>query len=139
MSLSVFGNDAVVLATAAGVEQSELPNPPHIQHPSIQSMVDQLQGHGPCPVRASPPRGRLGPWTRCCRLTMAGRNNAFWTRRRPGRGGEGSKQTTTCQDARTVVRQAFQPDSEPEKVRLGHHVYMVGLTYLILWPGRRTP
>jgi len=36
-------------------------------------------------------------------------------------------QTTTRQDVKTAVGQAFQPDSEPGNVRLEN------LTYLIFW------
>ena len=49
ITLSLFGNDPVVLATAAGVETFDRPNPPHIQQPLIQSIVDQLHGRGTCP------------------------------------------------------------------------------------------
>jgi 1,5-anhydro-D-fructose reductase (1,5-anhydro-D-mannitol-forming) len=49
ISLSLFGNDPVVLTTTSGAEQFDLPNPPHIQQPLIQSIVEELHGVGTCP------------------------------------------------------------------------------------------
>lgn len=46
--MSTFGNDPVRLESAGGVEQFDLPSPPHIQQPLIQTIVDQLQGRGTC-------------------------------------------------------------------------------------------
>ncbi len=49
ITLSTFGDEPVRLETADGVEMLELPNPPHIQQPLIQTIVDQLGGKGTCP------------------------------------------------------------------------------------------
>jgi 1,5-anhydro-D-fructose reductase (1,5-anhydro-D-mannitol-forming) len=46
--LSTFGNEAVELHQGERVERFELPNPPHIQQPLIQSIVDELHGRGRC-------------------------------------------------------------------------------------------
>ena len=46
--LSCFGNDPVQLQAAGGVEMFDLPNPPHIQQPLIQTIVDELLGRGTC-------------------------------------------------------------------------------------------
>ena len=57
LRLSTFGNDPVELRHGAGagtgddtgrVETFALPNPPHIQQPMIQSIVDELRGKGHC-------------------------------------------------------------------------------------------
>ncbi|TXK48892.1 Gfo/Idh/MocA family oxidoreductase [Pontibacter qinzhouensis] len=44
-----FRDEPVVLETKAGVQQFSLPNPPHVQQPLIQTIVDELRGHGQCP------------------------------------------------------------------------------------------
>jgi predicted dehydrogenase len=49
LRLSTFGAEPVELHTAGGVEQFDLPNPPHIQQPLIQTVVDALHGRGICP------------------------------------------------------------------------------------------
>lgn len=49
LSFSTFGDDAVRWETARGIESFSLPNPPHIQQPLIQSIVDALRGEGKCP------------------------------------------------------------------------------------------
>lgn len=46
---SIFAHQHLIMETAAGVEEWDLPNPPHIQQPLIQSIVDELQGKGVCP------------------------------------------------------------------------------------------
>ena len=48
--VSCFGNEPLRLELpGGGVETFDLPNPPHIQQPFIQSMVDELNGHGQAP------------------------------------------------------------------------------------------
>jgi predicted dehydrogenase len=49
VSLSVFEAEPVRLETAEGVEEFDLPNPPHVQQPLIQTIVDELRGRGTCP------------------------------------------------------------------------------------------
>lgn len=46
--MTTFGNEPVRLETSSGAELFDLPNPPHIQQPLIQTIVDQLQGKGTC-------------------------------------------------------------------------------------------
>jgi 1,5-anhydro-D-fructose reductase (1,5-anhydro-D-mannitol-forming) len=49
MVLSTFGHEAIELKTGSGVERFPFSVPEHIQQPLIQSIVDQLEGRGPCP------------------------------------------------------------------------------------------
>jgi predicted dehydrogenase len=49
ISFSTFGVDPVVLTTGAGVRQFPFDNPPHVQQPLIQTVVDELIGIGRCP------------------------------------------------------------------------------------------
>jgi predicted dehydrogenase len=48
LRLSTFGERALELHGASGVESVRLPNPPHIQQPFVQSMVDTLLEQGSC-------------------------------------------------------------------------------------------
>ncbi len=44
-----FSDKPLQMITAAGVEEAHIPNPPHVQQPFIQSIVDDLNGLAPCP------------------------------------------------------------------------------------------
>jgi 1,5-anhydro-D-fructose reductase (1,5-anhydro-D-mannitol-forming) len=49
VSLSTFGTEPVQFPTENGVQEFDLPNPPHVAQPLIQTVVDELRGHGTCP------------------------------------------------------------------------------------------
>jgi predicted dehydrogenase len=49
IAYSTFGVDAVRLITADGVTEFAIENPPHVQQPLIQTVVDDLLGTGTCP------------------------------------------------------------------------------------------
>ena len=78
--LSVFGNEPVRLETAAGVEQFDLPNPPHIQQPLIQSIVDELHGHGRCPSTGVTAVRTSRVMDEVLAGYYGGREDAFWAR-----------------------------------------------------------
>jgi 1,5-anhydro-D-fructose reductase (1,5-anhydro-D-mannitol-forming) len=80
VTLTLFGNDPVVLETAAGVEQFDLPNPPHIQQPLIQSIVDQLQGRGKCPSTGVEALRTARVIDQVLASYYGTRDDAFWTR-----------------------------------------------------------
>jgi predicted dehydrogenase len=44
LTFTTFENDPLVLETAAGREEIQIPHPPHVQQPLIQLMVDELLG-----------------------------------------------------------------------------------------------
>ena len=46
---ATFDGSPIVLTTAAGREEFAIDNPPHIQQPLIQTVVDALNGAGTCP------------------------------------------------------------------------------------------
>ena len=48
ITLATFANQPVVLETPAGKQAFEIPNPPHIQQPLVQQVVDELRGLGRC-------------------------------------------------------------------------------------------
>jgi predicted dehydrogenase len=49
LQLSTFGNEPVEWHDGDTTERFDLPNPPHIQQPLIQTITDELSGHGRCP------------------------------------------------------------------------------------------
>ena len=49
IELSCFGNEPVIFETAERRQELSLPNPPHVQQPLIESMVNDLLGRGKCP------------------------------------------------------------------------------------------
>jgi predicted dehydrogenase len=49
LRFSTFGVEPVVLETADGVTEYPIDNPPHVQQPLIQTVVDDLLGIGTCP------------------------------------------------------------------------------------------
>jgi len=60
VAFSSFGTDPITLTTAAGVTQFPIENPPHVQQPLIQTVVDELNGRGAVPAMAKAPRARHG-------------------------------------------------------------------------------
>jgi predicted dehydrogenase len=49
LAFSTFGEEPVRWESAHGTREFALPNPPHVQQPLIQSIVDELRGKGECP------------------------------------------------------------------------------------------
>jgi predicted dehydrogenase len=49
LAFSTFGDEPIRWESAQGTREFALPNPPHIQQPLIQSIVDELLGRGECP------------------------------------------------------------------------------------------
>ena len=60
VSLSTFGNEPVALETEQGRETFDLPNPPYIQQPLIQTIVDELNGQGNVSQHRGFRRARFG-------------------------------------------------------------------------------
>ncbi len=48
ISYSTFGEAPVLLRRGGAVEAFDIPNPPHVQQPLIQTVVDELRGKGRC-------------------------------------------------------------------------------------------
>ena len=44
-----FADKPLRLITGSGLQEADIPNPPHVQQPFIQSIVDDLNGSAPCP------------------------------------------------------------------------------------------
>jgi 1,5-anhydro-D-fructose reductase (1,5-anhydro-D-mannitol-forming) len=81
--LSCFGDDPVRLETPDGrVEQFDLRNPPHIQQPFIQSMVDELNGvmpPGSCPSTGETGARASAAMDAVLQSFYGSRADGFWT------------------------------------------------------------
>ncbi|HEX8833801.1 MAG TPA: Gfo/Idh/MocA family oxidoreductase, partial [Abditibacteriaceae bacterium] len=80
ITFPTFGNDPVRLESEVGVQEFDLPNPPHVQQPLIQRMVNELRGVGTCPST-----GETAARTSLVMDTMldsyySGRADEFWLR-----------------------------------------------------------
>ena len=92
LSLSTFGAEPVSLESATGREEFDLPNPPHIQQPLIQSIVDELLGTGQCPSTGETALRTAVVMDTVLDSYYGGRADDFWTRPAtwPGRPGDRS-------------------------------------------------
>jgi len=80
LTCSVFGNDPLRLETAAGVQSIDRPNPPHVQQPLIQTVVDDLLGRGICPSTGESARRASRVMDRVLATYYGGRDDEFWLR-----------------------------------------------------------
>ena len=80
ISLSTFGDEPVKLETGAGIETFALPNPPHIQQPLIQSIVDELSGQGKCPSTGESASRTSRVMDVVLESYYGSREGAFWAR-----------------------------------------------------------
>lgn len=49
ITFEFFSDGPLTLINEAGTQAADIPNPPHVQQPFIQSIVDDLNGVAPCP------------------------------------------------------------------------------------------
>jgi predicted dehydrogenase len=82
LRFSVFGDEPLVLERAGKTESFVLPNPPHVQQPMIQSVVDDLLGRGKCPSTGESARRATAAMDAVLDSYYGGRSDEFW--RRPG-------------------------------------------------------
>ena len=87
VSLSVFGNEPVRFESSSGLESFDLPNPPHIQQPMIQSVVDDLLGRGTCSSTGETAQRTSALIDDVLSAYYGGRDDAFWTRPQKWGGG----------------------------------------------------
>ncbi|MBV9866963.1 MAG: Gfo/Idh/MocA family oxidoreductase [Abitibacteriaceae bacterium] len=80
LTLSTFGNEPLRLERKDGNETFDLPNPPHIQQPLIQTIVNELQGNGKCPSTGTSAARTSRVMDNVLRSYYGGRDDAFWTR-----------------------------------------------------------
>jgi predicted dehydrogenase len=80
VSLSTFGNEPVLLETRTEQQTFDLPNPPHIQQPLIQIIVDALTGKGTCPSTGETAARTSQVMDTVLSSYYGGRDDAFWMR-----------------------------------------------------------
>ncbi|MEO7413464.1 MAG: Gfo/Idh/MocA family oxidoreductase [Opitutaceae bacterium] len=87
VSFSVFGTEPVRFESDAGLQLFDLPNPPHVAQPLIQTVVDDLLGRGVCPSTGESARRTSQVMDRALAGFYGGRDDAFWSRpeKWPGR------------------------------------------------------
>jgi 1,5-anhydro-D-fructose reductase (1,5-anhydro-D-mannitol-forming) len=87
ISFSVFGIDAVKLEAGGAPQLFDIPNPPHVAQPLIQTVVDDLLGRGECPSTGKSARRTSQVMDTALASFYGGRDDAFWTRPQtwPGR------------------------------------------------------
>jgi len=80
LSLTTFGNDPLRLTTSRGEEQFNLPNPPHIAQPLIQTIVNDLLGRGQSPSTGDTAARTSKAMDKALENYYGGREDAFWNR-----------------------------------------------------------
>ncbi|MDO8538967.1 MAG: Gfo/Idh/MocA family oxidoreductase [Opitutaceae bacterium] len=87
LSVAVLNAQPAMLMTGTGEQLIELPNPPHISQPLVQTVVDELLGRGTCPSTGESARRTSEVMDRVLSDYYGGREDAFWERPQnwPGR------------------------------------------------------
>ena len=80
VSFSVFGTDPVRFESGTGSQVFDLPNPPHVAQPLIQTVVDDLLGRGVCPSTGESARRTTHVMDIALAGFYGGRDDAFWSR-----------------------------------------------------------
>jgi len=85
LRFSCFGNEPIVLmCEGKESERFDLPNPPHVQQPLIQTVVDELCGVGTCPSTAMSGLRTQEVMDTLLQTYYGGREDGFWMRKWPG-------------------------------------------------------
>ena len=82
MMLSTFGDD-LRIETGSGAEELSIPNPPHVQQPLVQTIVDELLGRGTCPSTGETAARTSRVMDAALTNYYGGRDDAFWERLTP--------------------------------------------------------
>lgn len=80
LSISTFGNEPIEWHTATGRELFDLPNPPHVQQPLIQTIVDDLLGRGRCESTGETALRTARVMDTVLESYYGTRSDAFWER-----------------------------------------------------------
>ena len=80
IALSTFGDEPVRLTTSGGEETFDLPNPPHVQQPLIQTIVDELLGRGKCPSTGESAARTARVMDAVLEGYYGGRDDEYWLR-----------------------------------------------------------
>jgi predicted dehydrogenase len=80
LTFSLMGDEPLRLENYDGVQLLSRPNPPHVQQPLIQSIVDDLLGRGACPSTGESARRASQVMDTVLTEYYAGRADEFWLR-----------------------------------------------------------
>ena len=80
LTISAFGPEPLRLETARGVESLDVPYPPHVAQPMIQTIVDELLGRGTCPSTGDSARRTSVIMDHVLARYYGGRDDRFWER-----------------------------------------------------------
>jgi 1,5-anhydro-D-fructose reductase (1,5-anhydro-D-mannitol-forming) len=80
LMFSVFGPEPLRFENAAGVQVFDLPHPPHVAQPLIQTVVDDLLGRGDCPSTGETAARTSRVMDAALAGFYGGRDDAFWDR-----------------------------------------------------------
>ena len=76
----VFSSAPLRVEGAAGMKEYDLPFPPHVAQPLIQSIVDDLLGRGKCPSTGESARRTQRVMDQALSAYYGGREDEFWER-----------------------------------------------------------
>ncbi len=83
--MSCFGNEPIRLMMADGNHlMFDLPNPPHVAQPLIQTVVNELLGIAQCPSTGETGLRAQEVMDLALTTYYGGREDDFWTRKWPG-------------------------------------------------------
>ncbi len=80
LTFSLMDNESLRLEKGGEVQSISRPNPPHVQQPLIQSVVDDLLGRGECPSTGESARRTTRVMDAVLGEYYGGRADAFWKR-----------------------------------------------------------
>ncbi|MGB7157416.1 MAG: Gfo/Idh/MocA family oxidoreductase, partial [Tepidisphaeraceae bacterium] len=81
LSMEVLGCTPLTVSRAGkAMETIDLPDPPHVQQPLIQAVVDELLGRGTCPSTGASAARTSAVMDAALTSFYRGRDDAFWER-----------------------------------------------------------
>jgi predicted dehydrogenase len=80
ITFTFFAGDPIRLETKHGAELIDIPNPPHVAQPLIQTVVDDLLGRGTCPSTGESARRTSVVMDAVLADYYGGRGDDFWAR-----------------------------------------------------------
>lgn len=80
LRMSTFGDEPLLLDAGGTTQSITRPNPPHIQQPLIQSIVEHLAGRSACPSTGESAARTSAVMDAVLDAYYGGRRDAFWTR-----------------------------------------------------------
>jgi predicted dehydrogenase len=85
ITTQVLAHSALKLECGGSTETFNIPDPPHIQQPLIQTVVDELLGRGKCPSTALTAARTSKVMDTALAGFYGGRDDAFWVRHAAGK------------------------------------------------------